>query len=185
MPSTAVKPQHSHLMELFSCQEPAASPGNNQGKLTHLQLQVAVKNCRHLRQSVPADRDAVQSFHRLMGTSCLVVPPQHKASVRDKRKVFSSKQVGGANTEKASLWGRSAVEWGGKEGQRQVSGTFVNTSGRRKRNDVFDLPALYSRSHWVAQRELSPCSRPAAPWGAKKGVFPPSRGVGAAQACGC
>lgn len=70
-------------------------------------------------------------------------------------------------------------QWSGEERRgRQVSGTFVNTSGRRKRNDVFDLPGLHSRSHWVAQRELSPCSHPAAPWGAKKGVFPPRRGVG-------
>lgn len=65
-----------------------------------------------------------------------------------------------------------------------VSGMFVNTRGKRKRNDVFDLPALCSRSHWVPQRELSFCSHPAAPWGAKERVFPPRRGVGQPKSVG-
>lgn len=104
-------------MELSSCQKPAASPGNNQGKRTHLQLQVAVKNRRHQRQRVPADRDSVQSFHRLMGTSCLVELPQHKASLSDKRKVFPQSKgeeetLRGGNTGSRQHWSR---EEGGAE----------------------------------------------------------------------
>lgn len=83
LPNTAVEPQHSHFMELSSCQKPAASPGNNQGKRTHLQLQVAVKNRRPLRQSVPADGDTAQFFQMQMG-ACLVVPPQCKPSLAKK-----------------------------------------------------------------------------------------------------
>lgn len=92
------------------------------------------------------------------------------------KKSFSSKHMGGGNTEPA---GGARWHWSKEEGGAEpVSGTFVNTRGERKRNDLFDLPALCSRSHWVPQRDLSPCSHTAAPWGAKKRVFPPRRRVG-------
>lgn len=179
VPNTAVKPQHSHLMELSSRQKPAASPGNNQGKRTHLQLQVAVKSRRPQRQSVPADGDTVQSFQPEMGTS-LGVPPQAKPALATK--VFH--QGKWEEETQSQPVGHAGTGAGRKEGQRLISGKFVNTSGKRKRNDVFDLPALCGRSHWVPQRELSPCSHSSAPWGAKERVFPPRRGVGQPRSVG-
>lgn len=179
VPNTAVKPQHSHLMELSSRQKPAASPGNNQGKRTHLQLQVAVKSRRPQRQSVPADGDTVQSFQPEMGTS-LGVSPRAKPALATK--VFH--QGKWEEETQSQPVGHAGTGAGRKEGQRLISGKFVNTSGKRKRNDVFDLPALCGRSHWVPQRELSPCSHSSAPWGAKERVFPPRRGVGQPRSVG-
>lgn len=65
--------------------------------------------------------------------------------------------------------GHAGTGAGRKEGQRLVPGTFVSTSGKRKRNDVFDLSALCSRRHWEPQRELSPCSHQQHPGEPRKG----------------
>lgn len=95
---------------------------------------VAVKNHRHQRQSVPADRDAAQSFHPLMGTSCLVVPPQHKANFSNKRKVFPQSKW--EEETQRDLVGHASTGARRKEGQSRFLAR-LSTPGERGRETIF------------------------------------------------
>lgn len=124
-----------------------------------------------------------------MGTSCLVTPrrgPDTKpALVREMKARPRNKQKEETPRSRQPARGaRQQQEQGRKEGQGPFSGMFVNTEGRRKRNDVFYLPALCGRTHRVPQRESPPCSHPAAPQGApRERGFHTREGCRAAQAC--
>lgn len=72
-----------------------------------------------------------------MGTLCSVI--LHRCpNTKPKEIKLTLKKSGRRNTEETKT--SPCGEQGRKDGQGQASGMFVNTEGRRKRNDVFTFP---------------------------------------------